>query len=79
MPQRLAPLARGIDGDLQPCVDVALADHVLHPLGAQVAVVIRRFGFFGFEDRFAHAALAGEKSRKIPASEIYQGNGKAEG
>ena len=32
MAQRLAPLAGRIDGDLQPGKDLALADHVPHPL-----------------------------------------------
>ena len=35
VPQRIAPLAGGVDGDLQPGIDLALPDHVAHPLRAQ--------------------------------------------
>ena len=41
MPQRFAPLLRGIDGDFQPGVHLALADHVAHPLRAQLQIVLR--------------------------------------
>ena len=41
VPQRVAPFAGRIDRDLQPREDLALADHVLHLLRAQQAVVVR--------------------------------------
>ena len=41
MAQRLAALRGGIDGDAQPLVDLALADHVAHPLRAKIAVFVR--------------------------------------
>ena len=35
-------LCGGIDGDFQPGVDLALADHVAHPLRAKIAIFVRR-------------------------------------
>ena len=55
VPQRLAPLPRGVDGDFQPRVHVALADHVLHPLRAQLAIVFRRRRS-GLDQRLAHSS-----------------------
>ena len=52
MAQRLAALGGGIDGDAQPLVDVALADHVAHPLRAKIAVFVVG-NRFGLQDRFA--------------------------
>ena len=40
VPQRLAPFRRRIDRDFQPRVHFPLADHVLHVLRAQVAVLV---------------------------------------
>ena len=40
MAERLLADARGVDGDHQPFVDFALADHVLHPLRAQDLIVL---------------------------------------
>ena len=54
VPQRLAALAGGIDRDFQPGVDLALADHVAHPLRTQIAVVFFLADFVGgFENRLA--------------------------
>ena len=40
MPQRLFPLLGRVDGDLQPCVDLALPDHLGHSLGTEFAIVV---------------------------------------
>ncbi len=40
MAQRFAALRGGIDGDAQPLVDLALADHVAHPLRAKIAIFV---------------------------------------
>src|SRR5260221_13578893 len=53
MPERLAAFLCGIDGDFKAGIDLALADHVAHPLRAQIAIIlwfVRR----GLEDLFAH-------------------------
>ena len=42
MAQRFAALRGGIDGDAEPLVDLALADHVTHPLRAQIAIFVFR-------------------------------------
>ena len=53
VPQRLAPLGGRVDGDLQPRVDLPLADHFPHPLRAEIAIfIVGRFGRSG-EDRLA--------------------------
>ena len=38
--QRLPPFGGRIDGDFQPRIHFPLSDHVLHPLRAQIAVVV---------------------------------------
>ncbi len=50
VPQRLAPLARGVNRNAQAFTHVALANHVLHALGAQVLLelVVRRGGGYDF-------------------------------
>ena len=52
MAQRLAALRGGIDGDVQPLVDLALADHVAHPLRAKIAIFVVG-NRSGLQDRFA--------------------------
>ncbi len=57
VPQRFAPLLSRIDGDFQPRVHLALADHVAHPLRAQAAtlfVIDGRLGGGGLKNGFAH-------------------------
>ena len=51
--QRLAALARSVDGDLDPLVDRALADHFGHPLRTQIAVVVGIGRSLLVEDGFA--------------------------
>ncbi len=41
VPQRLPPNQRGVDGDLEPRVHLALPDHLFHPLRAEVVIVVR--------------------------------------
>ena len=43
VPQRFAPFRGRIDRDFQPRVHFPLPDHVLHPLRAQVAVLVLEF------------------------------------
>ena len=49
--QRLPPFRGGIDGDLQPGIHFPLPDHVLHPLRAQVALLVLEFHRL-LQDRF---------------------------
>jgi hypothetical protein len=37
--ERLAPLPRGVDRDLEPFIDGPLSHHVLHPLRSQGAIL----------------------------------------
>ena len=58
VPERLAALAGGIDRDLQPRVDLALSDHVLHPLRTQIAVVFFLSDLVGrFENGLAQESV----------------------
>jgi hypothetical protein len=41
MSQRFTPLRGGVDRDVQTLKDLTLADHLVHMLGTQIAVLIR--------------------------------------
>ena len=56
MAQRLAAFRGGVHGDAQPLVDLALADHVAHPLRAKIAIFVVGGVNAGLEDRFAHSS-----------------------
>ena len=58
MAQRFAALRGGIDGDAQPLVDLALADHVAHPLRAQIAIFVVG-NHSGLQDWFAGHGVLG--------------------
>ena len=53
VPQRLAPLAGRIDHDVQPLDHVALADHLVDPLGAEDRDETLHRGRSGGKDGFA--------------------------
>jgi hypothetical protein len=71
VPQRLPPLAGRIDDDVQPLDDLPLADHVAHPLRAQLAILVVAAGLAG-QDRFAGHA-AGRRRRQSKSGQNLNG------